>query len=253
MRMFLIFVCLIAINSLAGCASFSTNMIHRSEDDSGWCREKHLRGIPVTLKVQTHLKIDVLEKNFLVLNQSRDEIKTAIVTSKQSKIPMRTVQYTPIETEQIFLVDLKRPGAGTIDANIDLDADAQYFKEIKTQVEDKTIDAVGNLVAGIAKSGLLGKPTSEGGGVQPGFGNRVKVVTKVVASKVFEIDAPNFEVEVADFLNEHLNCCHTCLVSEPFDIPTSELPFPVEKSSIRLKLKDDVARQDSSGSASINR
>ena len=208
---------------MTGCASFGTNFLHRTEDNSAWQNEKHLRGVPVTLKVPTHVRIDVIEKSYLLRNAKS-------VQRKNPAFPLRTVQYTPIETEKIFLVDLKRPGAGTIGATLKFDAQEQYFNSIKTDVTDETLSAISALVAQVAPGGLIGSPTNETG-TPTAFQQRIKELNSVVASNVFEFDAPDFEQQVTAFLSEHLNCCHDCGVKKSLNPdPVGNVPIPMLKT-----------------------
>ncbi len=213
MRLTLCLTALILCQTLVGCSSFSANFLYRSEDNQSWLRKKHLRGVPVTLKIPTHVRIDVIEKRYMFLNGDGKIIQDS------PGFPIRSVKYTPIETEEIFLVDIKRPGAGTIDTTIEFDAENQYFKEIKTDITDTTIESISSLIGSIAPGGLIGAPTSEV--VPAAYTNRVKEVESVVASKVFEFEAPDFELLVGDFLGQHLNCCHDCGQPRSSIAPTS--------------------------------
>lgn len=210
-----------------GCSSFSSTLLHRSEGNCSWERQKPLHGVPITLKVPTHVRVDVAEKHFLVLNHiqktTNGEMKTVqAVQRRPAKLPLREISYHMIETEKLFVVDLKRPGAGTMGATVDFNSEQQYFDEIKTRVVDETIAEVGNLLATVAPSGLFGVPTTESTGAK--VRGRVKQVSTVVASKIFEIDAPDFEFQVRVFLDQHLNCCHDCGVLSPDLQPPAELP-----------------------------
>ena len=83
------------------------------------------------------------------------------------------------------------------------------------------------LIGQIAPSGLIGTPTSEEQ-VPSELRGRIKEVSTVVASKVFEFDAPNFETLVSDFLGKHLNCCHDCGTGSPLQNPlNNDLNTPV--------------------------
>jgi hypothetical protein len=226
MKLLYLFMLLGLTQALVGCASFSTVMLNRSEDNTSWQKEKFLRGVPITLKVPTHLRIDVLEKHYLIAETSSKSgvVHNPVVRSK-APFPIRAVAYTSIETEKIFLVDLKRPGAGTINAEIDFDPDSQYFKSIKSEVEDETIKAIGDLIAAVAPGGLFGAPTSEGVGSEL---TGIKEIQSVVASQVFEVDAPDFEMQVMAFLNHHLNCCHDCGIVQPGNLAPWVLPSRAE-------------------------
>ncbi|MCG8650021.1 MAG: hypothetical protein MI861_09315 [Pirellulales bacterium] len=186
-----------------GCTSFSAVHLHRSESNTSWQKKRALHGIPVTLKVPTHLKLDVVENHVLLLDDSQK-----LVQRTQAPVALRRVDTSFIETEKIFLVDIKRPGAGELDTTIDLDPESQYFKQIKETLTDETITQVGNLVQAIAPSGLFGVPTTED--ETPSELAKVKLVSNVVASQIFEVDAPDFEIQLMAFLNRHVNCCHDC-------------------------------------------
>jgi hypothetical protein len=223
-------IILLLATVLLGCSSFSSTLLHRTEDNCAWKQERMLHGVPITLKVPTHVRVDVAEKHFLVLDQvqrKRRDGSTVTVQAihrKAAKFPLREVTYHMIETEKVFVVDLKRPGAGTIDAKLDFDADDQYFDEIKTKVVDETIEQVGNLIAQVAPSGLFGAPTADTAGEK--VSNRIKQVFTVVASNIFEIDAPDFEFQLRAFLDRHLNCCHDCGLLPVDTAPPVELPAP---------------------------
>lgn len=220
------FIVIALAAALSGCSSFSSTLVHRAEDNMAWEKRK-LHGVPITLKVPTHVRIDVTEKHFFVLNQAKDD-KTLVtrLERKAAKFPIREVAYHLIETEKIFTVDLKRPGAGTINAKVDFAPDDQYFNEIKTKVVDETIDQVGNLISQVAPSGLFGAPTSD---AEPGkfVSGRIKELPSVVASKIFEIDSPDFEIQVRAFLGRHLNCCNSCDLQPVDTTRPSELGAPV--------------------------
>lgn len=215
---------LVLMPLLLGCTSFSSVLLHRGEDNQGWEREKHLHGIPITLKVPTHVRVDILAKHVFLLDDG---------TVKRSRAPfaLRELNYNFIETEKIFTVDVKRPAAGRLNATVDLDPENQYLKQISEQLADETISEVGNLIAAIAPGGLVGLPTNDSRRATA-LDERVKEVTSVVASQVFEVDAPDFELQVMQFLNRHLNCCHDCGVLPVDALPPHTLPgnyeFPTE-------------------------
>lgn len=196
---------LLVLILFSGCASFSSTLLHRDSNNLCWQRKKHLKGMPVTLEVPTHLKVDVIEKKYLILKR---DAKTGENTVQvlPCPTPIREVRKEFIKTKQIFVVDLKRPAAGTLNANIDLDPSKQYFNEIKTELSDTTIDAVSELIASVAPSGLIGAPTSSG----EAFNDNLKELESVVATQIFEINAPDFEMTLRNYMEQHLNCCHDC-------------------------------------------
>jgi hypothetical protein len=122
-------------------------------------------------------------------------------------VPHREVEIVPIETEKVFVVDFKRPLSGTLAYTADFD-EQQYFDEISGQLEDTTITDVAALVATVAP--LFGKSASAPVDPTSEVGRALITNKRVVAYKRFDIDACDFEAQLRGFLEEHVNCDHTC-------------------------------------------
>lgn len=220
----------VAMLTSLGCRSFSSVFLFRNESNSEWETKRLLHGIPVTLKVPTHVKIDILEKSFIV-HQEGDGFRHFV-----PPVPLRDVKHHFIENDKVFVVDLKRPAAGSLTASVDLDPDQQYFNKIDRQYTDTTIEAVTGLLGVVAQNGLFGVKTTEGGSNQVETERSTfkihRPVISTVASEIFEIDAPDFEVQVSEFLSTHLNGCHSCAQgSQVVDVPGFEIGFPANDVS----------------------
>jgi len=129
-----------------------------------------------------------------------------------TRCPIRNVEHTFIKGDKVFVVDQKRPAAGTLNTTIDLDPDKQYFNSIKSTYTDTTIEAVTGLLGAVAKQGLFGVQTSDDDDPKPASNKFeiAKTLESTVASEIFEIDATNFEQQITDFLELHLNSCRDC-------------------------------------------
>src|SRR4051812_47436943 len=68
------FVCLLAV--CAGCTSIESTMVTRDESNQNWERHNCLNGIPITLKVPTHLKLYVYQKYYLEKVKDKDGLDT---------------------------------------------------------------------------------------------------------------------------------------------------------------------------------
>lgn len=181
-------------------------MLARNECNTAWAQERHLPGVPITLSVPTHLKVTVKSKHYLAKVSAGGVSRVERV---QLDVPIRAAEHEFINTEKIFTVDFKRPAAGTMDLTLDFKEDAQYFKQIKDKVTDETIKDVTALVGKLAPSGLF---TPASTGVED---LNLTEVESVVAVEIFEIDAPDFELQVAEFLRCHLNKSHDAWVAPP--------------------------------------
>ncbi|NOX54284.1 MAG: hypothetical protein GXP27_07540 [Planctomycetes bacterium] len=184
---------------LSGCKSLHSRLLYRDETNSCWVQSK-LRGVPITLKVPTHLKVEIVEKTLLTTDGSGK----AQPVSLPAGTTLRDVRTDLIFTEKIFTVDLERPAAGLLKYTAEFEG--QYFKKLQSELEDVTIEetseAIERILGGIAPQGLVGVPTAaRPTGKEP----LVKEIDSVVAAAVFELDAPDFEVKLEEFLNAYLN------------------------------------------------
>ncbi|MCG8650020.1 MAG: hypothetical protein MI861_09310 [Pirellulales bacterium] len=118
---------------------------------------------------------------------------------------------TLMKTAQIFTVDPKRPAAGTINSTIDFGGvNGQYLDKVAYKVDDQTIEAITGLIGKVAPQGLIGSPTTDQ--EDEDVERYLRDYQSVVASGIFSLDAPDLELQIAEFLNTHLNHCHTCQV-----------------------------------------
>lgn len=179
----------------AGCHSIRTQLLHRDENNSCW-KKKRLTGIPITLKVPTHLRVTVVEKILL------DKESKPIALDGKEPLTFRDVRYNFLVTEKIFTVDLERPAAGTL--NYTAQFEDQYFKQLQSQVNDQTIEqtsmALQRILQTVAPQGLIARRTAAD--EKPA---EVTEVDSVLAATVLEIDAPDFELKLEEFLNAYLN------------------------------------------------
>ena len=190
-------ILLISVSAICGCSTSSSTFLFKDEFNLNWLNIKHLKGTPITLRVPTHVKVYVYEKKFLqaVTAGGVKEIKFI-----ETATPMRDFAQDFIYTEKIFTVDFKRPAAGTLNLQVDYTAD-QYIDSVKQDITDETIARTGEFFQRLGASGLIQTSANAGKNVE----ENIKEVKSVIAVGVFEIDAPDFETQVMDFLNIHLN------------------------------------------------
>lgn len=235
---------LVLLFSAHGCTSINSTLLHRDETDQAWETERMLKGVPVTVYVPTHVKLEIVEHRYLGLVEAElDDMGQAKPNSgridwldeKSIDVPLRSVRHELIKTAQIFTVDPKRPAAGTMDATLKFGGvNGQYFDQIDYFAEDKTLEAIAGLVGKVAPSGLIGKPTAEGEGES--VDEYVHRVDTIVASAMFSLDAPDLELQMAHFLDKNLNDCHTCRIVPPGVVsrnrlaPVSNEPCPIHGS-----------------------
>lgn len=224
---------LVAILTI-GCASARSTLVQRSESDECWQTERCLNGVPITVQVPTHIRVDITEHRYLGLIDAAVDDNGKLLPNTGTvnwidphsiQAVERTVNTRLVKTAKIFTVDPRRPAAGTIDSTLTFGgANGQYLDQIDYDVKDETISAITKLLSQVAPSGLFGAPTSEVDKT-PGesIDQFIQRVDNVVASAMFNLDAPDVELQIAEFLEVHLNGCHRCnatgnLLSYPPDI-----------------------------------
>ena len=193
-----------------GCGSIKTTAYDRLEDDTLIANpDQHLKGVPVTLKVPTHLKLTIEEKTFWRVEGSE---LIPVSTCRATRDVTPEVQYT----EKIFLVDPVKPGAGsseygfTFKDGTDFSGKGQ-LEGLNYKITDTTITESAELLKK-SLSFVNAFPISPKGNTV-GFGggnenvNSLDVVqtSRVIAWRQFDINSEYFEEDVMGFLNTHLN------------------------------------------------
>lgn len=158
------------------------------------------KGIPITIKVPTHLDVTIHE-TFYLENVASDIKEFADLREVQMRNRNLWVEVTPRETEKVFTVDWKRPLSGTLAYSATL-GDDQYFDALGATSTDNSITDVTGLIGQVAQ---LAAPTA----------NEIPdtdLLTddRVVAHARFDIDDCDFEQQVLNFVQHHLNNCNDC-------------------------------------------
>ncbi|MEQ8856570.1 hypothetical protein [Gimesia sp.] len=194
-----------------GCGSIKTTAYDRLEDDTLIANpDRHLKGVPVTLKVPTHLKLTIEEKTFWRVEGSE---LIPVTTCRATRDVIPKVQYT----EKIFLVDPVRPGSGSSGFGFTfkggVESGSGHLEGLNYEITDTTISDSATLLAkSIGFVNAFAKPTA-GGQTASAFGKgndevkRLDVLetTRVIAWSQFDINSEYFEEDVMGFLNQHLN------------------------------------------------
>jgi hypothetical protein len=142
----------------------------------------------------------------------------------------------------VFTVDLKRPAAGTLKYGVTFDEKSQYFKEITYKNVDETIKDITEII-----SSLPTKPTktAEPSGKKPQEpppettkkNASLEEISRTIAWKRFDIQAPDLENQIAIFVNEHLGDCGNSTISpsDTYFLQNSQTASP---NPVQVKLSD---------------
>ena len=197
---FAILFTILALSTLSGCTTLVSTMLHRDESDNFYKNQNlPLKGVPMALKVPTHLDVWIEETYYLQMTPR----------GLEEYLPERRnlgITTTPVMTKKIFTVDFKRPAAGSLAYDMGFNED-QYLNKVANKIEDKTISDVTAAVQRVATA--FAKPTAANFGSDD-LKNKIIEGARHVAFRRFDIDAPDFEQQLATFVYDHMNACHDC-------------------------------------------
>lgn len=185
----------------SGCTSIESTMVTRDETNQTWEQHRCLKGIPITLKVPTHLKVYVFHKHYL------EVVGANHVVPVEVDVVVRDFAHEFMYTDKIFTVDFKRPLAGSSNLLMEM-TDEQYIDKLQHDVTDKSIEKIGGLITAISPQSKAGSMSAAG----LADDRRIKEVRSLVATGIFEIESPDFEAQVMQFINCHVNQSHDAWV-----------------------------------------
>ena len=239
----IVFPCVLLTATLAGCTSVKSTALNRTESDvfignsngkpRAHCAARPFNGVPITLRVPTHLDVVIREKIYLRLGDEQGAL-SRLKADKRSLF----VETQIIETDKVFTVDPKRPAAGQLDYTMKFGADesatdggkdnSQYFSSIESRSQDDTIKDVTGALKAVTVS--LAANTNVGDGEARELPVLVPDV-RTVAWRRIDIDACDFEQQVADFVAVHMNSCNNCQQNTAGSVATAVGEFPSQEPS----------------------
>jgi len=211
---FVLVSCLLISLFHAGCTSFKTMTLGRLDSDSLFveCFGHKQKGVPVKLKVPTHVVVSIYEQQVLI--RGNDGVKLQSFSPPQFE-----VESTLAYTDKVFLVDFVRPAGGSLTLGesqkngITFDDD-QYFKTIQAEVQEKTMEQIGAALDNV-KGVLSSSDANFKGGVvtgEEGEKSNLKFEKSVIACQRFDLARPHWEEEVNCFVQGYIGECETCPV-----------------------------------------
>jgi hypothetical protein len=184
---------------LIGCRSAVSTHVVPDPFEGGWKTER-MRGIPVTVKVPTHLEVRVIERRYYA-PKTFELFHTALIVEHEMR-----------EKDQVFTVDSVRPAAGglTYSAKLENKLNPQFFSKFDTKIEDETIKDIAPLIPNlpdILTNLKKASAVSLSSGNVPTVAGNVVQVDSVVAVKVFDVHDPGLSACVQAFLDQYVNAC----------------------------------------------
>ena len=213
----------ILILSSIGCNSIKTTPLDRSE--SGRLTPNPsvpLQGVPVMLKVPTHIDVEIIQVDYWRPNSKTNLLE--IMTVNGGAFANRHVQTELVKTEQMFVVDPKRPGAGMGVYGFGFRNGAEdngkgHLSSINYQSQDSTLESSAALfrqIAAVAGQSTSAEADANGDQMVDGAEqNQVELrasgvisTRRTIAFRRFKLNAPGVEAEVKAFVGNYMNNCH---------------------------------------------
>lgn len=188
--------------SSPACNSIKTTPIDRQSGGqlSADCQSP-LPGIPVMLRVPTHLDVEIKEVEYWTPSQGILRPLAGQTTSRHVSAEVQSI-------EQMFLVDPKRVASGSGAYGFQFDAKHAghgYLSGADYQANDTTLSQTSTLIASIAKT--TGSPISA---AEQDLASTSGVITttRTIAFRKFDINSPSVDQEVKQFCDQYVNGIH---------------------------------------------
>ncbi len=199
-----LFFYLIGILMLTGCTSIRSTVVDRdaSGNFSGNCLSLHAKGIPVKLKVPTHLEVKIEETYFV------DESNGNVLATDKRILNVTT---ETIYSDQLFTIHVVRPFAGTLDLTgtgkgYALTEDG-YLQSLGGSITDKTINDVTEVIGGKGFKDLVKRTSATMGG------KGLATQTRTIAVRRFDITECNWHLAMSDWVGQYIHqCTEDCAV-----------------------------------------
>lgn len=201
-------ICLTMLFFVTGCTSFGTTIAQRCSNGTliPNIPKAKTRGVPVKLKVPSHVVVNVKETYFVQKAEGNGipkEIKLIDTYGQQIRsLDLTTrVEYD----DKVFTVDFKRPAGGILDITSITYDQEQYFKDVQATYTENTLKdintAIGNVKTAIKSSASI-----------PATQDKLAHETRQVATGRFDISVPGWEEELQCFVEQHItSCTGTCV------------------------------------------
>lgn len=210
-------IIILILAAASGCQSYSSTILNRLEDNTFFgnsngnpkehCSARPYKGIPIALKVPTHLDVYIDEIYYIKLDPDSGKA----TDSAECGCRLYHVRTELIKTEKIFTVDFKRPAAGVLDLKMTF-TDEQYFQKVISNLQDDTINQSAALAATVISSIRAVSASTDNSEDSEKFmkDHQIDRRQRVVGYQRFDLNSVDFEAQVEGFVAAYLNGCDIC-------------------------------------------
>lgn len=222
---------------MSSCTSAVSTHVTPDPVRGGWATN-NLRGIPITVKVPTHLELRVTERRYIDSNgkyvritprnqetstppapganppngstnsnsNASAGVQTQTSITDNPILSTRSIEVTVREKDEVFTVDAVRPASGTLAYQAEFRG--QYFKTFNSKVEDKTLESITNAIKNITGEVEKTSKALSAGSIVDSSGKEIPFVDHLVAVKLFDVYDPMLAQSVREFLHTYVNGCN---------------------------------------------
>ena len=129
--------------ALVGCSSLNSTYV--GEAPSG----AKFEGMPIVVQRPKYLKLTYKRVTYQLLKKvvtSGTAATTTDVVALGQPTAVDEILTEVVNVGEVFTLDLKRPAAGATEYAVEFEANSQYPKKVGAKIEDKTIEAVNDLL-----------------------------------------------------------------------------------------------------------
>ena len=207
-----------------GCTTFRSTIMERDEHDRIYpqSRPRTSAGVPVKLKVPTHLEVTIKEKYQIIDGVVKDGhvVPPEIVNLGSNGRRFLNVETAIGYTDKVFTVDFPRPFSGDLtlgsasSGGLQFDGE-QFFSQVHGTIDDQTIEDINSVIKSelptLQNTLAKAAPKSVEAELDAAtVGSNIKLGERVVAFQRFDISECDWEAKVQNFINFHLNCNQAC-------------------------------------------
>lgn len=202
---------LIAFLSI-GCTSIKTTQLFRDGEGkfAANCITRPTRGVPCKFKVETGVHVSIHETIFV------NRTEGTVVPSDRRLLAVKT---KPIFTDQVFMVHVARPLAGTLDMSEGKGYSFNnegYLTGIKARVEDNTIKDISEALGKNSLGGILTASTKDNS-----KNILIELQERTIAVRDFSFSDPNWYCDMNDWINQYQDCNLLCTPETTNVVPAS--------------------------------
>lgn len=192
-----------------GCNTIRTTFLKQNECGQIVKEPTHFkRGLPVMLEVPTHVDVRIVQTDYWEVDDNGNDPKKLVHLSEATS---RSVDIEQIFTEQMFLLDPKRPAEGTGQFKFGfnkLDAtgkgkDNGTLNSVQYRAEDKTLTATADLLTTTLNT--FSTPGLKRTSINSETSNMI-TNTRTIALKRFPVGKEH-EEEISAFIEQYINGC----------------------------------------------